>query len=102
MLTGPVRRVIQKRLEEASTHLESLRARQGAAEKRLAALRDVEIETAWVTETLTHFDAIWGALTSSNRGRFVRALIESVVVDGAKDTIRIELAAGAARLEDCA
>ena len=51
------------------------------AQRALAALDQTEIETQWVVESLTHFDAVWEAMNLENRGRLVRAIVEKVEVD---------------------
>ena len=49
--------------------------------RALAALDQTEVETRWVVESLTHFDAVWDAMSQENRGRLVRAIVEKVEVD---------------------
>jgi site-specific DNA recombinase len=63
------------------------RLREFAAEGTLADA--AEIGTSWVARCLADFDAIWGVLTPENRGRLLRAVIQSVEVDEPANRVRV-------------
>ena len=63
------------------------RLREFAAEGTLADA--AEIETSWVGRCLADFDAIWDVLTSENRGRLVRAVVQSVEIDEPANRVKV-------------
>jgi hypothetical protein len=63
------------------------RLREFAAEGTLADA--AEIETSWVRRCLADFDAIWDVLTSENRGRLVRAVVQSVEIDEPANRVKV-------------
>lgn len=57
---------------------------------------DAELELArkdhaWFVAALRDFAKVWVNMSPDNQGRFLRALIDKVVVDEAKGTCRVEL-----------
>jgi hypothetical protein len=63
------------------------RLREFAAEGSLADA--AEIETSWVARCLADFDAIWDVLTPQNRGRLLRAVVQSVEIDKPANRVRV-------------
>jgi site-specific DNA recombinase len=63
------------------------RLREFAAEE--TSTKVAEIETSWVTRCLADFDSIWDVLTPQNRGRLVRAVVESVEVDEPANRVKV-------------
>jgi hypothetical protein len=53
---------------------------------------DARIEGTWVERELVRFDDLWRALTSENRGRLVRAIVEHVVVDPRTGAVKMHVA----------
>jgi Recombinase zinc beta ribbon domain len=49
----------------------------------------VEIETSWVARCLADFEAIWDVLTPENRGRLVRAVVQSIEVDEPANRVKV-------------
>lgn len=66
--------------------------RQLAEVEREGILVDAaKLEAGWVSQCLRDFGAIWDVLTSTNRGRLFRAVIERVDVDDEAGEVRITL-----------
>ena len=63
------------------------RLRELAAEK--AGVDIAGIETSWADRCLADFDAIWDVLTPQNRGRLIRAVVESVEVDEPANRVKV-------------
>jgi site-specific DNA recombinase len=51
-----------------------------------------EIEISWAERCLADFDSVWDVLTPQNRGRLLRAVIESVEVDEPANRVRVLIA----------
>ena len=66
------------------------RLREFAAEATSA--EAAEIETSWVIRCLADFDVIWDVLTPENRGRLLRAVVESIEVDEPADRVKVFIA----------
>ncbi len=49
----------------------------------------VEIETSWVARCLADFEAIWDVLTPENRGRLLRAVVQSVEIDEPANRVKV-------------
>jgi DNA invertase Pin-like site-specific DNA recombinase len=47
------------------------------------------IETSWVARCLADFDAAWDVLTPENRGRLLRAVVQSVEVDEPANRVKV-------------
>jgi DNA invertase Pin-like site-specific DNA recombinase len=63
------------------------RLREFAAEGNLA--DTAEIETSWVARCLADFDAFWDVLTPKNRGRLVRAVVQSIEIDEPANRVKV-------------
>ena len=48
-----------------------------------------EIETSWVGRCLADFDSIWDVLTPENRGRLLRAVVQSVEIDEPANRVKV-------------
>ncbi len=91
-VTGPARRHVEARLEDASDQLARAEARLAEAKRELSNLDDIEVEASWVTDCLAEFHQIWDVLTPENRGRLVRAVIQRVEVDEPANQIKVFVA----------
>jgi site-specific DNA recombinase len=63
------------------------RLREFAAEGNSAL--SVEIGNSWIERCLADFDSIWDVLTPENRGRLLRALVESVEIDEPANRVKV-------------
>jgi site-specific DNA recombinase len=90
-LTGPARRPIEARMQDAGGQLGHCEARLAVVERELAHLEDIEIEGAWVAETLTDFHRVWDLLTPENRARLLRLVVQRVEVDEPANEVRVFL-----------
>lgn len=88
-VTGPARRPMEARLQDAGDQLARAEARLAAAERELAHLDAIEVEALWVADCLAEFHQIWDVLTPENRGRLLRAVIGRVEVDEPANQIKI-------------
>ena len=61
-------------------------------DRGLALLVQAEVDSDWVGGALSDFDAVWEVMTLENRGRLVRALVQTVAVDGLTGTVTATLA----------
>jgi len=80
-ITGTARRLLEQRIEALGEELGCHENRLAEVERSLAALDQSEADAQWVAQALADFDAIWELMTTENRGRLIRALVEHVVVD---------------------
>jgi site-specific DNA recombinase len=80
-LEGPARRLVEEKLTAAEEEAVGMRKRLAEVERALDFMEGEKLEAAWVTQALTDFDAVWDALTATNRGRLLRALVGRVVVN---------------------
>ncbi len=88
-VTGPARRPIEARLQDASDARERAEARQREVDRQLHRLASAEADALWLTDCLAHFDRLWGVLTPANQARLVRAIIEQVEIDENTSLARI-------------
>jgi hypothetical protein len=63
------------------------RLREFAAEETHADA--AKIETSWVGRCLADFDSIWDVLTPENRGRLLRAVVQSVEIDEPANRVKV-------------
>lgn len=91
-LTGPARRPIEARLQAAGDKLARSEARLVAVEAELHRLDEIQVEGAWVAECLTDFHRVWDVLTSENRARLLRVVVQRVELDEPANEIRVFLA----------
>jgi site-specific DNA recombinase len=79
-------------LEDADARLQELERRMVGIECEIAALDAAKVEAGWIAQCLRDFDAVWDVLTSQNRGRLLRAIVERVDVDDEYGEVRTTLA----------
>lgn len=90
-LAGPARRLVEEKLTAAEIEAAGLRKRLAEVERALDATEGEELEAEWVAQVLADFDAVWDALTATNRGRLLRALVDRVVVNDETGRVDIHL-----------
>jgi site-specific DNA recombinase len=100
-VTGTARRLVEGRVQDAGDQLARCEARL-AAERELAHLAEIEVESSWVADCLAEFHQIWDVLTPENRGRLVRAVIQRVEVDEPANQVQVFLVDLSAELPDAA
>ncbi|KAA0249415.1 MAG: recombinase family protein [Acidobacteria bacterium] len=86
---GSARRLVEERLRDLGESLEKCEARLATAERELSNLDAIEVETSWVKTCLDDFGAVWDVLTPPNRGRLLRAVIQSVEVDEPANQVKV-------------
>ncbi|GEL74885.1 recombinase family protein [Myxococcus virescens] len=91
-LEGPARRLLEEKLTAAEEEGAGMRKRLAEVERALDAIEGEKVEAAWVAQALGNFDAVWDALTSTNRGRLLRALVGRVVVNEATGKVDVHMA----------
>jgi hypothetical protein len=91
-VTGTGRRLFDTKLQDVGDQLGRLEARLRDVERRICLLDDCEVEAEWVSRCLADFNQVWDTLSSENRGRLVRAVIERVEVDEPKGDVRTFIA----------
>jgi len=96
---GGAQRLLDGRLEEVGTQLQRLERRLTDVEHELAALDATEVEAGWISQCLRDFQAVWDVLTSENRCRLFRAVVERVDYEGTTGEVRVTMSdlTGAAR-----
>lgn len=82
----------ERRGEEIRAEIERHRARLTEVEQQLGRLEQAKIEAEWVTTALSHFDAVWDAMTLENRRRLVCAVVEEVAIDEPTGEVAVKLA----------
>ncbi|SEU39134.1 hypothetical protein [Stigmatella erecta] len=90
-LEGPARRLIEEKLTAAEEESFGLKKRLAEVELALDAMKVEQLEAAWVAQALADFDAVWDALTATNRGRLLRALVGRVVVNEVTGRVDVHL-----------
>ncbi len=90
-LTGPGAKAFESRLDEHTLDLAEAEGQLAEVERKLAALQTAHADAAWVSKTLADFETVWEHLTSANRQRLVRALVQDVVIDEPAGTISVTL-----------
>ncbi|MFT3838948.1 MAG: recombinase family protein [Myxococcaceae bacterium] len=91
-MTGTARQLVEQRLQEIGDQLGRLQAQLATAEREIANLDAVEVETVWVTQCLADFDKVWDVLTPENRGRLLRAVVQRVEVDEPAGKVSVVIA----------
>jgi len=97
------RRLIEERMEQVGQSITVAEAQLAEAERALGGLDDMQTEARWVSEALSHFDAVWDAMTITNRGRLVRAVVRGVEIKestGEVTTVLNDLCADQLRAPD--
>jgi DNA invertase Pin-like site-specific DNA recombinase len=75
------REAVTARMERITTQVRAHQERLAAVEANLAAHGKAKVDAEWVAKTLAGFERVWEAMTTTNRARLMRALVEKVVVD---------------------
>jgi DNA invertase Pin-like site-specific DNA recombinase len=88
---GRAREVILKKLNVEGDILARAETQLAEARREWAELDGLVTDAAWVADTLTDFGQIWDVLTTGNKGRLLRALIDHVVVNEAAGQLEIHL-----------
>ncbi|WP_426747387.1 recombinase family protein [Myxococcus faecalis] len=91
-LEGPARRLVEEKLTAAEVEVTGMRKRLAEVERALDAIEGEKVEAEWVAQALGSFDAVWDALTPTNRGRLLRALVGRVVVNEATGQVDVHMA----------
>ena len=86
------RRLVERRIQEIGEELARQEARLSEVEREAASLDSVEVEAGWVGQVLADFTSVWDVLTPENRGRLLRAVIQSVEVDEPANQVKVVLA----------
>ena len=89
---GAGQRLLDAKLQEVGEQLGRMEARLRDVEHRLSLFDGCELEAEWVSRCLSDFNQVWDTLSSENRGRLVRAVIERVEVDEPKGDVRTFIA----------
>ncbi|CAM4543437.1 recombinase family protein [Myxococcus xanthus] len=91
-LEGPARRLVEEKLTAAEEEVAGMRKRLAEVERALDTIEGEKVEAEWVAQALANFDAVWDALTATNRGRLLRALVGRVVVNEATGQVDVHMA----------
>jgi DNA invertase Pin-like site-specific DNA recombinase len=89
---GQVQALLEARLAEANAALGRSEGLLAQVDRDIGLLAQTEVDTKWVARALGNFDKVWDLMTPENKTRLVRALVRSVRVDGASDSVSIEMA----------
>ena len=87
-VNGAGQRLLDAKLQEVGEKLGRLEARLREIERRLSLLDSREVEAQWVSRCLADFNQVWDSLSSQNRGRLLRAVIERAEVDEPNADVR--------------
>ncbi len=85
-------RLLDERLEAVGAQLRRLERRLGEVEREIAALDAAKVEAAWIARCLGDFAEVWDVLSTENRSRLLRAVIERIDYDGVSEEVRVTLA----------
>jgi site-specific DNA recombinase len=91
-LKESARRLVERRLQEIGEQLARLEARLSEVERETFSLDAVEVEAGWVGQVLDDFTSVWDVLTPKNRGRLLRAVVQSVEVDEPANKVKVVMA----------
>lgn len=89
---GAGQRLLDAKLQEVGEQLGCMEARLRDVEHSLSLFDGCELEAEWVSRCLSDFNLVWDTLSSENRGRLVRAVIERVEVDQPQGDVRTFIA----------
>ena len=79
-------------LNDTNIRLQERERRLAEVEGEIAMLDATKLEACWIAQCLRDFNSVWDVLTSQNRGRLFRAVVERVDVDDEGGEVRITLA----------
>ncbi len=88
---GNARSALEAKIEETVAQIKTHERRLLEVEDNLTTLERQAINVEFVDSCLRDFAGIWKALSSANKARLVRTLIERIEIDGATGEYRIVL-----------
>jgi septation ring formation regulator EzrA len=91
-LKESARRLVERRLQEMGERLARLETRLSEVERETSSLDAVEVEAGWVGQVLDDFTSVWDVLTPENRGRLLRAVVQTVEVDEPANQVKVVMA----------
>ena len=91
-LKETARLLVERRLQEIGEQLARLETRLSEVERESVSLDAVEVEAGWVGQVLADFASVWDVLTPENRGRLLRAVVQSVEVDEPANKVTVAMA----------
>lgn len=90
-LDGRARELVEQKLGVEADRLAASEQQLRDLERDAVELEIAKRDHVWFVAALRDFAKVWVNMSPENQGRFLRALIEKVVVDEAKGTCRVEL-----------
>jgi hypothetical protein len=90
-LDGRARELVEQKLQVEADRLQANEQQLRDLERDAAELEIARKDHAWFVAALRDFAKVWVNMSPENQGRFLRALIDQVVVDEDKGTCRVEL-----------
>ncbi|GAB4200149.1 MAG: hypothetical protein OHK0013_10940 [Sandaracinaceae bacterium] len=90
-LEGKARELVEQRLNVETQRLAAAERQLRDAERALADLENTATEVRHVIGALRDFRLVWEAMTTPNRGRLLRALLDRVVVEETSGRVDIHL-----------
>ena len=90
-LDGRARELVEQKLGVEADRLAASEQQLRDLERDAAELEIARRDHAWFVAALRDFAKVWVNMSPDNQGRFLRALIDKVVVDEDKGTCRVEL-----------
>jgi DNA invertase Pin-like site-specific DNA recombinase len=90
-LDGRARELVEQKLGVEADRLAASEQQLRDLERDAAELEIARKDHAWFVAALRDFAKVWVNMSPDNQGRFLRALIDKVVVDEHKGTCRVEL-----------
>ena len=90
-LDGRARELVEQKLGVEADRLAASEQQLRDLERDAAELEIARKDHAWFVAALRDFAKVWVNMSPENQGRFLRALIDKVVVDEDKGTCRVEL-----------
>jgi site-specific DNA recombinase len=90
-IQGHARSALEAKIEEVGAQVKVHEARLREVESTLTTLECHFVNVEFVDSCLRDFAGIWKALSSANKARLVRTLIERIEIDGATGEYRIVL-----------
>lgn len=90
-LEGKARELVEQRLSVETQRLAAAERQLRDAERALADLENTATEVRHVIGALRDFRLVWEAMTTPNRGRLLRALLDRVVVEETSGRVDIHL-----------
>ncbi len=90
-LEGRARELVEQKLRVEADRLAGCEQQLRDLERDAAELEIAKRDHTWFVAALRDFAKVWVNMSPENQGRFLRALIDKVVVDEDKGTCRVEL-----------